>query len=52
MSGIVELEGIVKDHAAMVRRIASAYERYPDRIECRFLNEVSKLPSVVRLGGR
>jgi RNA polymerase sigma factor (sigma-70 family) len=33
MDGTVELEGIVKAHAAMVRRIASAYERYPDRIE-------------------
>lgn len=33
MSGIVELEGIVKVHAAMVRRIATAYERHPDRVE-------------------
>jgi RNA polymerase sigma factor (sigma-70 family) len=33
MSGLVELEEIVKAHAAMVRRIATAYERYPDRIE-------------------
>jgi RNA polymerase sigma factor (sigma-70 family) len=33
MSGTVELEEIVKAHAAMVRRIATAYERYPDRIE-------------------
>jgi DNA-directed RNA polymerase specialized sigma24 family protein len=33
MSGIVELECIVKVHAAMVRRIATAYERYPDRVE-------------------
>lgn len=33
MNDIVELEGIVKIHAAMVRRIATAYERYPDRVE-------------------
>jgi len=33
MSGIAELECIIKFHAAMVRRIATAYERYPDRVE-------------------
>ena len=33
MSAVVELGGIVKVHAAMVRRIASAYERHPDRVE-------------------
>ncbi len=30
---MVELEEIVKVHAAMVRRIATAYERYPDRVD-------------------
>ena len=33
MSAEGDLEGIVKVHAAMVRRIAIAYERYPDRVE-------------------
>lgn len=33
MSNAVELEGIIKIHAPMVRRIATAYERYPDRVE-------------------
>jgi RNA polymerase sigma factor (sigma-70 family) len=33
MSGAIELEGIIKTHSAMVHRIATAYERYPDRIE-------------------
>ena len=28
-----ELEEIVKVHAAMVRRIATVYERYPDRVD-------------------
>jgi RNA polymerase sigma factor (sigma-70 family) len=30
---MVELEEIVKVHAGMVRRIASVYERYPDRVD-------------------
>lgn len=30
---MVELEEIVEVHAAMVRRIASAYERHPDRVD-------------------
>ena len=30
---IVELEEIFKVHAAMVRRIATVYERYPDRVD-------------------
>jgi len=30
---MVELEEIVKVHAAMVRRIATVYERYPDRVD-------------------
>jgi RNA polymerase sigma-70 factor (ECF subfamily) len=33
MGGVVELEQIVEVHAAMVRRIATVYERYPDRID-------------------
>lgn len=33
MSGTIDLEGIIKAHASMVRRIATTYERYPDRIE-------------------
>src|SRR6202050_600762 len=33
MSGSVELEEIVKVHAAMVRRIATVYERHPDRVD-------------------
>jgi RNA polymerase sigma-70 factor (ECF subfamily) len=30
---MVELEEIVNVHAAMVRRIATVYERYPDRVD-------------------
>lgn len=30
---MVELEEIVKVHAAMVHRIATVYERYPDRVD-------------------
>ncbi|MGA2196179.1 MAG: sigma-70 family RNA polymerase sigma factor [Bryobacteraceae bacterium] len=30
---MVELEEIVEVHAAMVRRIATAYERHPDRVD-------------------
>jgi RNA polymerase sigma factor (sigma-70 family) len=30
---MVELEKIIKVHAAMVHRIATVYERYPDRVE-------------------
>jgi RNA polymerase sigma factor (sigma-70 family) len=30
---MIELEEIVKVHAAMVRRIATVYERYPDRVD-------------------
>ena len=30
---MVELEEILKDHAAMVRRIATVYERHPDRVD-------------------
>ena len=30
---MAELEEIVKVHAAMVRRIATVYERYPDRVD-------------------
>jgi RNA polymerase sigma factor (sigma-70 family) len=30
---MVELEQIVKVHAAMVRRIATVYERYPDSVD-------------------
>ena len=30
---MIELEEIVKIHAAMVRRIATVYERYPDRVD-------------------
>jgi RNA polymerase sigma factor (sigma-70 family) len=33
VSGLVELEEIVAVHAAMVRRIASVYERHPDRVD-------------------
>jgi RNA polymerase sigma factor (sigma-70 family) len=33
MSRIVELEEIVEVHAAMVRRIATVYERHPDRVD-------------------
>jgi RNA polymerase sigma factor (sigma-70 family) len=33
MSAVADLERIVKVHAAMVRRIATAYERYPDRVD-------------------
>lgn len=33
MSNIAELEQIIEVHAAMVRRIASAYERHPDRVD-------------------
>ena len=33
MSGMVELEEIVEVHAAMVRRIATVYERHPDRVD-------------------
>ncbi|MFP5227248.1 MAG: RNA polymerase sigma factor, partial [Acidobacteriota bacterium] len=33
MSTGVKLEEIVKVHAAMVRRIATAYERHPDRVD-------------------
>ena len=33
MSGMVELEEIVEVHAAMVRRIATVYERQPDRVD-------------------
>src|SRR5271168_850934 len=32
-SGMSELEEIVKVHAAMVRRIATVYESYPDRVD-------------------
>ncbi len=32
-SGIIELEEIVEVHAAMVRRIATVYERHPDRVD-------------------
>jgi RNA polymerase sigma-70 factor (ECF subfamily) len=32
-SGIVELEEVVRVHAAMVRRIATVYERHPDRVD-------------------
>src|ERR1700704_1214722 len=30
---MVELEEIVEVHAAMVRRIATVYERHPDRVD-------------------
>jgi RNA polymerase sigma-70 factor (ECF subfamily) len=30
---MVELEEIVRVHAAMVRRIATVYDRYPDRVD-------------------
>ena len=30
---MVELKEIVEVHAAMVRRIATVYERYPDRVD-------------------
>jgi RNA polymerase sigma factor (sigma-70 family) len=30
---MIELEEILKVHAAMVRRIATVYERYPDRVD-------------------
>jgi RNA polymerase sigma factor (sigma-70 family) len=30
---MVELEEVVKVHAAMVRRIATVYERHPDRVD-------------------
>jgi RNA polymerase sigma factor (sigma-70 family) len=33
MSGTVELEEIIEVHAAMVRRIATVYERQPDRVD-------------------
>src|SRR5580698_3983135 len=33
MNSVVDLEGIVKVHSAMVHRIAISYERYPDRVE-------------------
>jgi RNA polymerase sigma factor (sigma-70 family) len=33
MSSMVELEEIVEVHAAMVRRIATVYERHPDRVD-------------------
>jgi RNA polymerase sigma factor (sigma-70 family) len=33
MSGMPGLEEIVEVHAAMVRRIASVYERHPDRVD-------------------
>src|ERR1017187_10766723 len=33
VSGMVKLEEIVEVHAAMVRRIASVYERHPDRVD-------------------
>jgi RNA polymerase sigma-70 factor (ECF subfamily) len=33
MSGMVELEEIVEVHAAMVRRIATVYERHADRVD-------------------
>jgi len=33
MSGVAGLEEIVEVHAAMVRRIASVYERHPDRVD-------------------
>ena|ERR1035438_7161474 len=33
MSGMVELEEIVEVHAAMVRRIATVYERHPDSVD-------------------
>jgi RNA polymerase sigma factor (sigma-70 family) len=33
VSSAIKLEEIVEVHAAMVRRIATAYERHPDRVE-------------------
>jgi RNA polymerase sigma factor (sigma-70 family) len=33
VSGMVQLEEIVEIHAAMVRRIATVYERHPDRVD-------------------
>ena len=33
MSGMANLEEIVEVHAAMVRRIATVYERHPDRVD-------------------
>jgi RNA polymerase sigma factor (sigma-70 family) len=33
VSGTVKLEEIVEVHAAMVRRIATVYERHPDRVD-------------------
>jgi RNA polymerase sigma factor (sigma-70 family) len=33
VSGIPKLEEIVEIHAAMVRRIATVYERHPDRVD-------------------
>jgi RNA polymerase sigma factor (sigma-70 family) len=33
VSGTIKLEEIVEVHAAMVRRIASVYERHPDRVD-------------------
>src|SRR5260370_24823112 len=33
LRGMVELEEIVEVHAAMVRRIATVYERHPDRVD-------------------
>jgi RNA polymerase sigma-70 factor (ECF subfamily) len=33
MSRMVDLEEIVEVHAAMVRRIATVYERHPDRVD-------------------
>jgi RNA polymerase sigma factor (sigma-70 family) len=33
VGGMVKLEEIVEIHAAMVRRIATVYERHPDRID-------------------
>jgi RNA polymerase sigma factor (sigma-70 family) len=33
VSGTIKLEEIVEVHAAMVRRIATVYERHPDRVD-------------------
>jgi RNA polymerase sigma factor (sigma-70 family) len=33
VSGLAKLEDIVEVHAAMVRRIATVYERHPDRVD-------------------
>jgi RNA polymerase sigma factor (sigma-70 family) len=33
VNSLVDLEAIVEVHAAMVRRIATVYERHPDRVD-------------------